>query len=56
MDKIMKEALVQAAVLGLQAVFANLRLAGKTEGEIDKIFAVERVLFDKNNPEMLPGV
>ena len=56
MDNITKEILVQAAVLGLQAAFANLKLAGKTEEEIDKIFALEKVIFERNNPNLLPGV
>ena len=56
MDDASKEILVQAAVLGLQAVFANLRLAGKTDDQISNIYEMEKAKFDQNHPDLLPDV
>lgn len=56
MDDASKEILVQAAVMGLQVVFSNLRLAGKSEEEISNLFAMEKAKFDANNPDLLPDV
>jgi hypothetical protein len=56
MDEQSKELLVQAAVMGLQMVFTNLKLAGKTDDEIDAMFTAERLKFKANRPEDLPDV
>lgn len=56
MDEKSKELLAQAAVMGLQMVFTNLRLAGKTTDEIHQIFMAEKLKFDQNNPDLLPDV
>jgi hypothetical protein len=56
MDEQSKELLVQAAVMGLQMIFTNLRLAGKTDDEINTLFASEKARFDQNRPELLPDV
>ena len=56
MDEQSKELLVQAAVMGLQMIFTNLKLAGKTDEEIDSLFAAEKLKFQQNRPENLPDV
>ena len=56
MDEQSKELLVQAAVMGLQMIFTNLKLAGKTDDEIHQIFVVEKIKFQQNRPENLPDV
>ena len=56
MDDQSKELLVQAAVMGLQMVFTNLRLAGKSEEEISNLFTMEKAKFDSNHPDLLPDV
>lgn len=56
MDNQSKELLVQAAVMGLQMIFTNLKLAGKTDDEIYQIFVAEKIKFQRNRPENLPDV
>jgi hypothetical protein len=56
MDAQTSQLLVQAAVMGLQMVFTNLKLAGKTDSEIENLFAMEYAKFQQNRPELLPDV
>lgn len=56
LDKQTSELLVQAAVIGLQMVFTNLKLAGKNDDEIHQIFVIEKIKFKQNRPELLPDV
>lgn len=56
MDETSKELLVQAAVMGLQMIFTNLKLAGKTDNEINALFTDEYLKFKTNRPENLPDV
>lgn len=56
MDAKTSEILVQAAVLGLQVIFTNLKLAGKSDDEILQLFIVEKIKFQQNRPELLPDV
>lgn len=52
----MESALVEIAKMGLQIWFANMRMAGKSEEEIDKLYDSERGEFDRNKPDYLPDV
>ena len=56
MDEESKELLVQAAMAGLQFVFTNLKLAGKTDDEIHQLFVAEKIKFQQNDPNALPDV
>jgi hypothetical protein len=56
MDDKSKELLVQAAVMGLQMVFTNLKLAGKSDDEIHQMFVSEKIKFAQNRPDLLPDV
>lgn len=56
MDAKSQELLVQAAVMGLQMVFTNLRLAGKSDDEIHQMFVIEKIKFKENQPDLLPDV
>lgn len=56
MDAKSQELLVQAAMMGLQMIFTNLKLAGKSEEEISNIFDLEKAKFERNHPDLLPDV
>jgi len=56
MDAKSQELLVQAAMMGLQMVFTNLKLAGKSDDEIHQMFVAEKIKFAANRPELLPDV
>lgn len=56
MDETTKGLLVQAAVAGLQIVFTNLKIAGKSDAEISLLFADAYLKFKTNRPENLPDV
>ena len=49
-------ALIELAKLGLNSYFSIMRLAGKTEAEIDSMFIDERERLKSNNPDVLPDV
>ena len=49
-------ALIELAKLGLNSYFSIMRLAGKTDAEIDSMFIDERERFKSNNPDDLPDV
>lgn len=49
----MNEILVEGAKLALQIFFTNMRLAGKTQEEIDGLFSEEYLKFSGNNPDAL---
>lgn len=56
MDAKTSELLVQAAVMGLQLVFTNLKMAGKSDDEISLLFHQEKIKFQNNHPDLLPDV
>jgi hypothetical protein len=37
-------------------VFTNLKLAGKSDDEINLLFEAEKTKFEANRPELLPDV
>lgn len=48
--------ILEAARLALQVYFMNIRLAGKTDEEIERIYSEERDKFIRNRPEDLPEI
>lgn len=56
MDPVIIAALVEMAKLGLNGYFNMMRVAGKTEAEIDAMFLDERTRFKLNPPDSLPDV
>jgi hypothetical protein len=56
MDPAVAALLVEGAKFGLQAYFTNMKLAGKTEEEINALFAAEYAEFKQKRPENLPDV
>jgi hypothetical protein len=48
--------LVEMAKIALQSYFNYLRLLGKTEEEIQKLYDKEKMEFFKNHPSKLPDV
>jgi hypothetical protein len=49
----MEQTLIEIAKLGLQIWFANMRIAGKSEEEIQKLYDSEIETFNNNNPRSL---
>jgi hypothetical protein len=56
MDPVVGTMLVEGAKLALQVYFTNMKLANKTEEEIDLLFQEELYQFNENKPEDLPDV
>ena len=56
MDAAAGALIMEGAKLALQIYFTNLKLAGKTEAEIQIMFQTEKALFDKNKPGNLLDV
>jgi hypothetical protein len=56
MDPAIAALLIEGAKFGLQAYFTNMKLAGKTEEEINQVFAAEYAEFKQKKPEDLPDV
>ena len=48
--------LVEGAKVGIQSYFNFMRLAGKSEEEIEEIYKSEREVFLANDPSKLPDV
>lgn len=48
--------LIEGAKFGLQAYFTNMKLAGKSDQEINEIFSAEYAEFKQKRPEDLPDV
>lgn len=48
--------LVEAAKAGLQLYFTNMRMAGKTDEEIDQLYQAEKAQAQINKPEQLEDV
>jgi hypothetical protein len=56
MDTTIVAALIELAKIGLNSYFSLMRLAGKTDAEIDAMFLDERTRFKANAPGTLPDV
>lgn len=56
MDPVIAALLVEGAKFGLQAYFTNMKLAGKSDNEINIVFAEEYAEFLANVPSDLPDV
>lgn len=56
MEPTMIAALIELAKLGLNSYFSLMRIAGKSEAEIDAMFLDERTRFKLNAPENLQDV
>lgn len=48
--------LVESAKFGIQSYFSYMRLAGKTEEEMDALYQEERTKMLKSDPNNLPDV
>ena len=48
--------LIELGKIGLQAYFSAMRMAGKSEAEIDAMYQGEKKEFEANPPESLPDV
>ena len=46
--------LIELAKAGLQAFFSAMRLAGKSQEEIEEIYQAEKAYFEAHPPESLP--
>lgn len=56
MDPATAALIVEGVKLAMQICFTSMKLAGKTDEEIDKLFWDERDKFDANRPGDLPDV
>lgn len=56
MDEKTSNMLVQLAVISLQGIFQMMKVAGKSEAEIDQLFWEEKGKFEARKPEDLPDV
>lgn len=48
--------LIELGKIGLQAYFSAMRMAGKSEAEIDEMYQTEKKEFKANPPDTLPDV
>ena len=56
MDPAIAALLIEGAKFGLQAYLTNMKVAGKTDEEINAVFAAEFAEFKQKRPEDLPDV
>lgn len=56
MDPVISALLLEGAKLALHSYLTHMKLAGKTEEEIDTAFQAELLKFKQNRPEDLPDV
>jgi hypothetical protein len=56
MDPVTGALIVEGVKLAMQICFTGMKLAGKTDAEIDQLFLEEKAKFDANRPEDLPDV
>lgn len=56
MDPNIVAAIVEIAKLGIQSAFTMLRIAGKTDVEIEQFFQEQKDYFDAHPPDTLPDV
>jgi len=56
MDPATSALLVEGVKLAMQICFTSMKLAGKTDTEIDQLFWDEKAKFEANRPEDLPDV
>jgi hypothetical protein len=48
-------ALIELGKVYLQGYFQSMRMAGKTEEEINQLYEAEKAQFQQNRPENLPN-
>jgi hypothetical protein len=56
MDPATSALVVEGVKLAMQICFTSMKIAGKTDAEIEQLFWEEKTKFEENRPEDLPDV
>lgn len=56
MSEVIIAGIIELAKMGLSIYFQSMRMAGKTQEEIEAMYEAEKAEFYTNNPDNLPDV